>query len=215
MKKYIQAFIIFAFTIFYLPAMAEQARQLSWEDLVPAKLLADDPLAKLTPDQQDMVYWVVNMLETLPKREADTEEYYKEVDAAFPTLKKSGIDIKKVLAIRKKIRTSIVEELNGQLVRIPGYLLPLEISGAKITEFLLVPYVGACIHVPPPPPNQIIYVKAKKNDGYNSKKIFEPVWVTGVISAKSMVKDLFLVDGSAGINIGYTMQADHIEPYEK
>jgi hypothetical protein len=215
MKKFLLASIIFALAIFHLPAMAKQARQLSWEDLVPAKLLADDPLAKLTPDQKDMVYWVINMLETLPKRGPDTEEYYKEIDAALPTLKKSGVDIKKVLAKRNEIRTSIVEELNGQLVRIPGYLLPLEISGTKITEFLLVPYVGACIHVPPPPPNQIIYVKATKSDAYNSKKIFEPVWVTGVISAKSMVKDLYLVDGSAGINIGYTMKADHIEPYKK
>jgi hypothetical protein len=215
MKKYILTSIIFCFILYDIPAMAEQVRQLSWEDLVPAKLLADDPLSKLTRNQQDMVYWVINMLETLPKRSPDTEEYYKEVDEAMPALKKYGIDIKKVLAKRKEIRTSVVKELNGKMVRIPGYLLPLEVSGAKVTEFLLVPYVGACIHVPPPPPNQIIYVKAAKNNGYNSKKIFEPVWVTGVISVKSMSKNLFLVDGSAGVNIGYSMQADQIEPYKK
>ena len=46
------------------------------------------------------------------------------------------------------------------------------------------------------------------------KDLYDPVWVTGVISVQSMVKDLYLVDGSAGIDIGYTMQANQIEPYE-
>jgi len=153
------------------------------------------------------------MLETLPKRGTETEEFYKEVDAAMPQLKKAGIDIVKVMAKRKEIRTTIVEELNGQRVRIPGYLLPLEISGSKVTEFLLVPYIGACIHVPPPPPNQIVHANVGQKGGYNSRKLYEPVWVTGVISVKSIVKDLYLSDGSAGINIGYAMQANHIEPY--
>ena len=45
--------------------------------------------------------------------------------------------------------------------------------------------------------------------------MYEPVWVSGEISVKSMVKDLYLVDGSTGVNIGYTMQASQIEPYKK
>ena len=65
----------------------------------------------------------------------------------------------KLLEKREKIRTSVVEELDGQTVRIPGYLLPLELIGDRVNEFLLVPYVGACIHVPPPPLNQIVSVK--------------------------------------------------------
>jgi hypothetical protein len=215
MKKYILASLMASLALLYLSAMAQQARQLTWDDLIPAHLLAEDPIAKLSQEQQDMAYWVINMLETLPKRNPQTEENYKEIDAAVPALRKAGIDIKKVLAKRKEIRTSLVKELDGQLVRIPGYLLPLDVSGAKATEFLLVPYVGACIHVPPPPPNQIIYVKAAQNNGYDSKKIFEPVWVTGVISVKSMSKNLFLVDGSAGIDIGYSMQANKIEPYKE
>ena len=50
-------------------------------------------------------------------------------------------------------------ELNGSTVKIPGFVIPLEGDENTVTEFLLVPYFGACIHVPPPPPNQIIYVK--------------------------------------------------------
>jgi hypothetical protein len=195
--------------------LAEQFRQLSWKDLVPAHLLSEDPLAKLTEEQKNMVYWVINTLDNLPVRGMETEKYYKEIDEAIPELKKAGIDINELMAKRKILQTSIVEELNGQRVRIPGYLLPLEVSATKVTEFLLVPYIGACIHVPPPPPNQIVHVKIVQKEGYRVKTMYQPVWVSGEISVKSMVKDLYLVDGSAGINIGYTMQANRIEPYKK
>jgi hypothetical protein len=151
----------------------------------------------------------------LPSRGEDTEEFYREIGETIPQLKEAGIDINELMTKRKILQTSIVEELNGQRVSIPGYLLPLEVSATKVTEFLLVPYVGACIHVPPPPPNQIVYVKIGQNKSYKSKSLYEPVWVTGIISAKSMVKDLYLVDGSAGVDIGYSMQATHIEPYKK
>ena len=55
----------------------------------------------------------------------------------------------------------VVDELDKQHVRIPGYVVPLEFEpGRRHKEFLFVPYTGACIHYPPPPPNQIIYVRA-------------------------------------------------------
>jgi hypothetical protein len=106
-----------------------------------------------------------------------------------------------------------VEELNGKQIRMPGYLLPLELDGTRVTEFFLVPYVGACIHVPPPPPNQIVHVKLIGNESYQSKELFEPVWVTGVMSTTSTVQELYLVDGSADINTGYSMTANRVEPY--
>ena len=165
MKKYIQVLIVIC-TLCYLPALAKQVRQLSWEALVPAHLPSDDPLADLAQEQLDLVVWVVNTLDSLPPRGPDTEEFYREVDEAILQLKKEGIDINELMAKRKILQTSIVEELNGQRVRIPGYLLPLEVSATKVTEFLLVPYIGACIHVPPPPPNQIIYVKIGQNKSY-------------------------------------------------
>ena len=215
MRKFVPVLIFIGCSLLYLPAMAEQIRELSWDDLIPAHLLSVDLLANLTEDQQDLVIWVINTLETLPKRGPETEELYKEVDDAMPELKKSGIDIEKLMAKYKEIQTSVVEALNGQQVRIPGYFLPLELSETKVTEFLLVPYIGACIHVPPPPPNQIVHVRTLQKKGFSSKNLYEPVWVIGVITAKSMVKDLYLADGSSGVNIGYTMQAKRIEPYKE
>lgn len=67
---------------------------------------------------------------------------------------------------------------DGAIVRVPGYIIPLEDSDQAVSEFLLVPYPLACIHVPPPPPNQIVHVKMDKG-----KKVafdfYAPVWAQG------------------------------------
>ncbi len=57
---------------------------------------------------------------------------------------------------------AVVTDLDGKHVRIGGYVVPLDFEATTVKEFLLVPFVGACIHVPPPPPNQIVYVKTAK-----------------------------------------------------
>jgi len=106
------------------------------------------------------------------------------------------------------IRTS----LNGEQIRIPGYLLPLEYEGTQVSEFLLVPYVGACIHVPPPPANQMVYVKA--SEAIENTGMYEPVWVEGRIFAKPASYDLSLSDGSAPVDAGYSLDASKVEPYE-
>jgi hypothetical protein len=103
--------------------------------------------------------------------------------------------------------------LNGQNVRLPGYLLPLEFSGKQVSEFLLVPWVGACIHTPPPPPNQIVHVKPEKPVEMNG--MFAPVWVTGQMTTGAIKKILSLVDGSADIDVGYSLRASVVEPYKE
>ena len=77
----------------------------------------------------------------------------------------------------------VVTELNGKHVRIGGYVVPLDFEATTVKEFLLVPFVGACIHVPPPPANQIIYVKADK--GFEVAGQFDPVTVTGTIKTET------------------------------
>ena len=73
--------------------------------------------------------------------------------------------------------------------------------------------VGACIHVPTPPPNQIVHVQLKQ--GFESKELYAPVWVTGRISAGMAKTSLSLVDGSTDVNFGYALQATKVEPYEE
>jgi uncharacterized protein len=83
---------------------------------------------------------------------------------------------------------AVVLELDGKRVRIGGYVVPLDFEAANVKEFLLVPFVGACIHVPPPPPNQIVYVKAIK--GFDVQGSFDPVWVTGTLKTASQYTGL-------------------------
>ena len=96
----------------------------------------------------------------------------------------------------------VVDELDGQEVELPGFVVPLDFEGSRTFEFLLVPFFGACIHVPPPPPNQIVFVKTAT--GYPLKSLFETVTVTGVISTQAH---------QIGVgDAGYTMQATLVEP---
>lgn len=99
----------------------------------------------------------------------------------------------------------VVAALDGKRVRIGGYVVALDFDATSIKEFLLVPFVGACIHVPPPPSNQIVYVKAAKP--FDIKGQFDPVWVTGTMKAET---------ASTGLaDAGYTIDAESIEARAK
>ncbi len=92
-------------------------------------------------------------------------------------------------------------DLAGAEVRIEGYLLPLELDGAKVTNFLLVPFVGACIHVPPPPANQLVLVDFPS--GFNSSGLWQPVAVTGTLQLSGVSTDL--------AEIGYSITATAVD----
>jgi hypothetical protein len=201
------------------PAVARQVRQLGWADLIK-KVEFEDPFEALTPDQLGDLGMVARVRQLQAAGRQVSEGTIKEMKEATLRLEKAGVDIDGLLARRVEIRElrrqrahAVVEDLNGEQIRMPGYALPLEFSGNKITEFLLVPWVGACIHTPPPPPNQIVYVKLDK--GIKNAGQFTPVWVTGEMTVKAATKNLYLVDGSSGIDVGYSLEASQVEPYKK
>lgn len=108
----------------------------------------------------------------------------------------------------------VVDTLNGKQVRIPGYIVPLEVNNTSISEFLLVPYFGACTHTPPPPANQIIY--SKINTQYTLDDIYQPVWISGTLKTgrvKSQLNEVGVTQ-AADIESVYSMQVDAIEPYK-
>jgi hypothetical protein len=77
--------------------------------------------------------------------------------------------------------TAVKTEFDGQKVRIPGFVVPLAFDETRlISEFLLVPYFGACLHSPPPPPNQIIH--SKFTGGLSVEDIYDPYWLEGTLS---------------------------------
>jgi hypothetical protein len=98
----------------------------------------------------------------------------------------------------------IVESLDGKRVKLPGFVVPLEGDGRAISEFLLVP-AGACIHVPPPPANQAVYVKIPEDDT-QAHNVFDAVWGVGIMSAKPFTTDF--------ATAGYQIKAEKIIPYE-
>ncbi len=102
-------------------------------------------------------------------------------------------------------RAPVVERLAGARVRIPGFVVPLETDGEQIREFLLVPYFGACVHVPPPPANQLIHVIPDQPvpAGWNML----PVWVEGVMAVGR-------VDSEMGV-AGYQLRGIKVEEYQE
>lgn len=98
-----------------------------------------------------------------------------------------------------------VPTLNGQRVKLPGYVVPVETNDSgEMTEFFFVPYFGACIHVPPPPPNQILYVRLKKS--VKQPEIWDPYWIKGNLKIESFANDTAAT--------AYTMDADVLMPYQ-
>lgn len=96
-------------------------------------------------------------------------------------------------------------ELNDTEVRIPGFIVPLESDeGGLLNEFFLVPYFGACIHVPPPPPNQIVYVRL--DEAFNLESMWEPFWIEGTLKTENYTA---AIGASA-----YTLQGTKVEKYE-
>ncbi|MET0281672.1 MAG: DUF3299 domain-containing protein [Steroidobacteraceae bacterium] len=87
-------------------------------------------------------------------------------------------------------------KVNRIYVKVPGFVVPLgRIEPGIVEEFLLVPYQGACIHVPPPPPNQIVYVSLKK--AQRIETIDDPYWITGLLTVEN--KDSRLASTSYAI----------------
>ena len=82
--------------------------------------------------------------------------------------------------------------------------MPLDHIGFGVTEFMLVPFVGACIHVPPPPPNQLVYVTTE--EPWDAMTLWEPVWVTGKIIVKAQT--------NIWAETGYQISADEIDFYD-
>jgi hypothetical protein len=196
-----------------------EPRTLKWQDLIPS-IPADHPLAKLTRYQ----YVVLQDIGKVRDRKARSDKSLSPAELAEERkasrkLAQAGLDVDALLAKQKVYdegrrgsATGLNAALDGQRVRLPGYVLPLEFGPKKkVSEFLLVPWVGACIHTPPPPPNQIVHVKTDK--AFEIDGMFTPVWVTGSIATSSGTRSLFLVDGSADVHVGYSMHASAVERY--
>jgi len=162
------------------------ARLLDWGDLAP-----EGYFESLEKQQKSMLG---GLFDGLGFGDEEQEDESEEAQNAYAEM-------------QSNLRAApIVKELNGKYVKIPGYIVPLEFDFEKGTfsEFLLAPYFGACIHVPPPPSNQIVYVKSA--NPLKQKWLDDAVWVTGTITTDS-------VDSEYGF-AGYSMNEIDLDIYD-
>lgn len=100
---------------------------------------------------------------------------------------------------------NVVEDMDGMKVRLPGYTVPFDYgSEAEISEFLLVPYYGACLHAPPPPPNQTVFVETA--DKIKLRDLSQAVWIEGTLRTKRQNSSL--------ADAAYTIEMTGWEIYE-
>ena len=166
--------------------LAKDARMLEWGDLAP-----EGYFESLEKKQTSMLDGIFDGLGFGNEEEEDESE---EAQSAYEKM-------------QSELRAApIVPELHGKYVKIPGYIVPLEFDFEEGTfsEFLLAPYFGACIHVPPPPSNQIVYVKSP--NPLKQKWLDDAVWVTGTMTTDS-------VDSEYGF-AGYSMNNVQLEVYD-
>lgn len=104
--------------------------------------------------------------------------------------------------VQSEIDHEIVEpDLDGQQIRMTGFVAPLTYDEEIVTEFLLVPYFGACIHVPAPPSNQTVMVTVDKANGFTVDEAWGAVWVEGTINVEAADNELgassYMITGGA------------------
>ncbi len=100
----------------------------------------------------------------------------------------------------------IVTTMDGKKIRIPGFIVPLEFENEEmVIQFFFVPFFGACLHLPPPPPNQIILVNFPK--GVPLKSLYTPFWISGELQTSLVEKDM--------ATAAYSMTMDLYEVYRE
>ena len=162
---------------------ADEYQTLEWPDLIPPKIL--------------------EILMNPPSYLDDIEDGSAE-DLIGSGLKGSEPSDTEDAYQQALVSTEINSELNGAMVRIPGFIVPLEFDDEQtVTQFFLVPYFGACLHMPPPPPNQIILVNSPQ--GVQLSALYDPFWVKGELRTTFQENDM--------ATSAYSMAMLALEPY--
>ena len=199
-------------------AQAADPQDVSWHMLAPPAAVIENPFENLTDDQMDTLRRILRF-EALAEQSYEAS-FTTEAQALREQLEEEGLDVDGLFAARLAIMekheaaaSGVNQDLVGTNVRLPGYVLPLQFKDRKAVEFLLVPTVGACIHTPPPPANQIVHVVYP--EGIEVNGLYAPVWITGTMVAQSSVQDVGYVDGQAPVSVSYSMQPILVEEYSR
>ncbi|MEL7330203.1 MAG: DUF3299 domain-containing protein [Cyanobacteria bacterium J06559_1] len=203
------------------PAAAQST--ITWEDLQAQSTHLRNPYEQLNEDQTFRLSSLYQLREwTKDNPPAPDSIEAKEIQRLEQTFADEGIDpdallvhVDEAQAYWRSQAQTTNSDLEEQFVQLSGYVLPLgdnrsDSQTQSVNEFLLVPYVGACIHVPAPPPNQIIHIEpaaAIENPG-----VFSAVEVSGKLRSQSNSYELFRVDGTRTVDVSYALDLEAIAP---
>ena len=200
-------------------ALADAAPQrIDWRELQAPATRENNPFAALTDEQSEALReLVVGRMRAARGAVATEAERQRRVDLGAQ-LSAQGIDADALLARRVDLisqRQSAAEAgvaaLEGRAVRLDGYLLPAAVQGEHITEFLLVPSIGACSHMGTPPPNQT--VRLRPAQPYRLDSSFQSVTVAGTLRLRVVHTSVYLVDGPMELRSSYAMDDAIVQPY--
>lgn len=156
------------------------------------------PTISSASEEEDDGYQEIQWDELVP------EEYRPEAIIGKYMVELSELDDSdpKAMQLYGKIQAEldnapINEALNGKKVKLAGFIAPLENTDGKVSDFLLVPFFGACIHAPPPPVNQTILVQTAKDNAIESENASNPYWIKGILVTDGKSTDI----GAAGYRI--------------
>ena len=175
---------------------------------LPSPSVAAKPAAKPASAAVAASYREITWDELVPK-DWDPSKAFKDVNigALSDADPRAAAALKRMREAWDNAPTN--NAMDETLVKIPGYIVPLEDGKAGLTEFLLVPYFGACIHTPPPPSNQIIHVKPQPAPkGFHS---MDTVWVSGKL--KTLRSDTMM--GASSYRMEATLVETYVDPADK
>lgn len=204
------------FAMLITAPLSAAPREIGWADLAPPSETIENPFEALSDHQMDKLRKLLR-IEASGAAAVDADAK-KTASTLRAELSEEGLDADALFAKReeimeKRIRaaSAVTDDLVGEEVRVPGYVLPLAFEGDRAVEFLLVPTVGACIHTPPPPANQMVHVRYP--DGIAVEGLYTPVWISGTLAVESSVQKVSYSDGQSEVSVSYAMQPDQVVLY--
>ena len=198
--------LFFSFTSFFIVVSLAQAKT--------SEGVADQSVEVTKAEGTSQKYETVEWIDLLPKDDLEAllnpPEYVTNIEEnsaedVISSQLRGGTSNTKADRYQQALNSSrIVSKMNGSAIRIPGFIVPLEFSDKQtITQFFLVPWFGACIHLPPPPPNQIILTNYPK--GLKLESLYEPFWISGVLKTSLVENEL--------ASAAYVLEMNAYEPY--
>ncbi|WP_171125470.1 DUF3299 domain-containing protein [Ruegeria sp. HKCCD7239] len=209
--------IMLILTLLGSASFAGPARPVDWSDLGNNLSSQKNPYYGLTADEARLVGVLVHTAEMREAGKALSPHVLQGEKIALSALNSVGIDgaakVTDVAAFGKMMdssRNDLNNRLLGQSIEISGFVLPLNFTDTKITEFVLVPFAGACVHTPPPSRNQMIVVNYP--EGFLVNGLFQAVAISGQLVRGDTVRSIGFSDGISSLDIGYQMEAVFVDP---